>query len=78
MSLIPWIIAYIVDLLFWLWIVKWGGAERLEGTFTSGFLVNVFAPRWSVEGIKFFGYGTIIISTIYFVLGVFIPEFRCF
>jgi hypothetical protein len=76
MSLIAWIIAYALNMLFWLWIVRWGGAERLEGTFSSGLLISVFAPKWSAEGIKVFGYGAIIVSTIGFVLGVFFPDFR--
>ncbi|MBM4341661.1 MAG: hypothetical protein FJ110_19215 [Deltaproteobacteria bacterium] len=76
MSLTWWTIAYVVDLVFWLWVVRWGGAEILEGTFSSGFLISIFAPRWSAEGIKLFGYGTIIISTILFVLGIFFADFR--
>jgi len=78
MPLIAWIIAYALNMLFWLWIVRWGGAERLEGTFSSGLLISVFAPKWSAEGIKVFGYGAIIVSTIGFVLGVFFPDFRYF
>ncbi len=76
MSLIPWIVVYALNMLFWLWIVRWGGAERLEGTFSSGLLISVFAPQWSAEGIRVFGYGAIIVSTIVFVLGVFFPDFR--
>ncbi len=76
MSLTWWTITYLADLLFWLWVVRWGGAERLEGTLSSGFFVSVFAPRWSAEGIKLFGYGTIIITTILFILGIFFADFR--
>ncbi len=78
MPLIRWIICYAASLLFWLWIVRWGGAERLEGTFTSGLLIHIFAPRWSAEGIKLFGWGTIIVTTIFFVLGIFFADFRWF
>jgi hypothetical protein len=50
----------------------------LEGTFSSGFFVSIFAPRWSAEGIRLFGYGTIVISTILFVSGIFFADFRHF
>jgi hypothetical protein len=78
MTIPSWILTYLIDLGFWLWVVRWGGAEWLEGTLSSGFLVNIFAPRWSADGIKLFGYGIIFISTIYFILGIFFPDFRHF
>lgn len=70
------VFTYLINLLFWLWVVRWGGAEWLEGSFTSGFLIHVFAPRWSADGIKLFGYGTIIVSTVMFIVAIFNPEFR--
>ena len=78
MTLLSWILIYLIDLIFWVWIVKWGGAEWLEGTIKAEFLISIFASRWSVEGIKLFGYGIIIISTIIFILGIFISDFRQF
>ena len=76
MSLTVFIITFLINLVFWLWVVRWGGAEWLEGTFTSGFLIHIFAPRWSAEGIKLFAYGMIVISTILFILGIIFPDFR--
>ena len=76
MSLTGLIVTYLINLLFWLWVVRWGGAEWLEGTFTSGFLIHFFAPRWSADGIKLFGYGTLFISTLYFLAALFYPELR--
>jgi len=52
------------------------GAEWLEGTFTSGFLISSFAPRWSADGIKLFGWATLVISTVLFALGLFSPGGR--
>jgi hypothetical protein len=78
MSLTELIVTYLINLVFWLWVVRWGGAEWLEGTFTSGLLINIFAPRWSADGIKLFGYGTILISTILFIIAIFSPDFRYF
>lgn len=76
MSLTELIAFYLINLLFWLWIVRWGGAEWLEGRFISGFLIHFFAPRWSADGIKLFGYGTILFSTVLFVVAIFYPDFR--
>ncbi len=78
MSLTELIIIYVLDLVFWLWVTLWGGAEWLEGKFASGFLIHIFAPAWSADGIKIFGFGMIIISTILFVVGIFFPDFRYF
>lgn len=76
MSLISWALIYFIELLFWLWILRWGGAQWLEGTFTSGLLVSIFAPRWSAEGIKLFALLTLIVSTIWFIIGLFLPDVR--
>ncbi len=78
MSIAELLIVYLMQLLFWLWIVKWGGAKRLEGTFTSGFIIHIFAPRWTEDGIKLFGLGMIVTSTILFLLAIFIADFRYF
>ncbi|BBO88820.1 hypothetical protein [Desulfosarcina ovata] len=78
MSLTELVACYLLNLLFWLWVVRWGGAEWLEGTLASGFLVSLFAPRWSAEGIKLFGVLTILISTILFLVAIFCPDFRYF
>ena len=71
-----WIAVHVSYTAFWLWVLCGGGAERLEGTFESGFLVSAFAPRWSAEGIKAFAFGMLIIGTIGFGSGYFMPEIR--
>lgn len=78
MSITAWIIFYLIDAIFWLWVVRWGGAEWLEGTLASGFLINIFAPKWSSDGIKLYGYGILGISTVAFIAGLFMPEVRYF
>jgi hypothetical protein len=75
-SLAEWITIYLLDLLFWLWVVRWGGAQWLEGTFISGILINLRAPLWDSEGIKLFGWLMLIISTIWFVVGFLVPDLR--
>lgn len=71
-----WLACYALNLLFWLWVIRWGGAERLEGTFTSGLLFSSFAPNWSADGIRMFAWLSLIGSTITFFIGLFRPEFR--
>ena len=78
MELFAWIIGYLLNLLLCLWMVRWGGAEWLEGTFLSGFLVNIFAPRWNAEGIKLLIWLTLLISSVWFLLGLIWPEIRIF
>ena len=81
MSLAEFITIYLLILVFRLWVARCGGAEWLEGTFLSGFQVNIFAPKWSAGGIKLFAYGTLIITTTttkLFVLGLLLPDSRLF
>jgi hypothetical protein len=46
-----WIVLAAVT-LFTAWIVFLGGAERLEGTIKSAFLIHSLAPAWHAAGIK--------------------------
>jgi hypothetical protein len=76
-SLGHWSLFALLDALFWLWVLRWGGAERLEGTFASGFLVSWFAPKWSAEGIKLFALLSLVGTLLAFAVGLFVPEIRC-
>jgi len=78
MSLILWILSYLALAVFWLWIIRWGGAEWMEGKFVSGFLVHMWAVTWTAEGIKVFAWGLLIINTIIFILGIFFHSVRSF
>lgn len=48
------IIILAVDLLLLVWILFLNGAEWLEGSFLSTFLISHLAPRWSAEGIRLY------------------------
>lgn len=79
MSLEPlhvWMIEYALNLLFWLWIIKWGGAEWLADTFIAGFIVNLFTVHWSPDVIKFYGWLILIGTTVWFIIGMAIPDLR--
>ena len=76
MSLTAWTILYCVLAIFWFWIVRFGGAEWLEGKLVSGLLIHIWAVTWTAEGIKVFGWGALIINTVIFALGIVFPDFR--
>jgi hypothetical protein len=70
MELLLWIGSFAAGSLFWAWILFWGGAERLEGSMLSGFLLWIRAPEWPAEGIKLFAWGSWICQTIGFVIAL--------
>ena len=76
MTTTAWISWYFVNGIFWIWVIRWGGAEKLEGSFTSGFLISFLTPNWSAEGIKLFGWLTLMGSTLWFLTGLFVPNLR--
>ncbi len=45
-------IAFAVASLFAGWVIFLGGAERLEGTIKSAFVIQASAPAWHAAGIK--------------------------
>lgn len=76
-SAIEWLSFHLVFSIFWLWILCWGGAQRLEGTLGAGLLISILALRWSAEGIRLFALVTLILGTIFFSIGYFFPSVRC-
>jgi hypothetical protein len=76
MSLLAWVALFAVTSLLWTWVLFWGGADWLEGSFLSGFLIHTFAPRWSAEGIKVFAALTWLLEGLWFILGLFVPGMR--
>lgn len=77
LSLFIWIAAHAAEALFCLWVLRWGGAERLEGTFASGFFFSNFAPRWSAEGLKMAALTLLLFCAVSFAAGLFVPGLRC-
>jgi hypothetical protein len=73
-----WIVIFVFSSLFWCWILFWGGAEWLEGTFLSGLLLHMRAPLWSEEGLKIFAGLTWLIHGVWFLIGLFVPSARAF
>ncbi|NNF98655.1 MAG: hypothetical protein HKM93_04700 [Desulfobacteraceae bacterium] len=77
MSLSAWTILNIINALFWLWILRWGGARWLEG-FKSALLIHWLTINWNAEQIRLYALLILVISIIWFVVGIFIPELRFF
>lgn len=46
------LIAVVAVSAFSAWVIFFGGAERLEGTITSAFLLQVDSVLWHASGIK--------------------------
>ena len=76
MSVARWVGGYVVDLVLSLWILRWGGAQWLEGTFSSGLVISWLASRWTAEGIRAFVLLSFVLTAIWFVVGLFVPEAR--
>ena len=78
MSIGWWIIIYLSNLVFWLWVALWGGAERLDDSFIVYFIITHVRRRWEAESLKLLAWVSIIGSSIWFVMGLFLPEVRLF
>ena len=78
MSTGGWVLVFALEALFLLWLLRWGGARLLEGTFASGCLIAWVTPTWDEEQIKLYALVALVASTIWFVLGLVRPELRIF
>jgi hypothetical protein len=74
MSAQAWVISYAIGLAVWIWILLWGGAEWLEGRFTA-WLFDL-DPNWSADSIKLFGWAILVVTSIWFVIGLRSSEWR--
>lgn len=73
-----WIVLFVVSSLFWCWLLFWGGADWLEGSWLAGLIVHFRATEWTAEGIKVFAALMWLCQTIWFIVGLFTPEARPF
>ena len=76
MTIIGWVIGHSIITAFWLWIIRWGGAELLEGRVASLFLISEHAYFWDAETIRIVACVILAVSLVWFVLGLFFPEMR--
>ena len=76
MGLGGWILLFAANSVFFLWVLRWGGAEWMEG-WRSLFFIDWFrAPLWSAEMIKLYVLLCWIGHAIWFLLGMFMPALR--
>ena len=78
MSILLFTVFFGIDLLFSLWMLRWGGAEWIEYRFSAGLVFGYFAISWTAEQIKLFVFLWLVISSLVFVTGLFVPEVRQF
>lgn len=74
-TLFGWVCLYVLGLFVWRLINYWGGAELLERVDNIPIL-GWFLGNNSAEPTKLAVTGMMIIFTIWFVVGVFVPEAR--
>lgn len=75
MPLLLWILTYIVEMLFWIWIAFRGGAERLDGTWLAN-IVHLGASDWSPESMKLVAWFFMLTTTFWFIWGMVDPGMR--
>jgi hypothetical protein len=76
MSLILWIVLYLVSTVLSWWIVWGGAASRLEGW--PSWLVIDWKYPWTADQIAFYFLMCWLGQTLWFVVGLFVPEARLF
>jgi hypothetical protein len=77
MTTAAWIVLYVVNVIWWLWIARFGGARSIQGGWAS-WLLNPLAWRWDAEVVVLFAWLSLIGSTVWFVFGLFEPAARGF
>jgi len=76
MNYSTWILLFAGNCLFCLWVLRWGGAEWMEGWRSGLFIDSPFSFTWSAEQIKLYVLLSWIGHAIWFVGGLFVPELR--
>lgn len=76
MALLIWTGFFIIDALFWCWVIFWGGAERLQETWIADVLICYGAHNCDADGIKLLAWVILIGTAIWYIIGLFVPELR--
>ncbi|MEN2508423.1 hypothetical protein V8Z77_16055 [Stutzerimonas stutzeri] len=75
MSTLEFVALYLLNSVFWKWIISWGGAQWIEG-WKSMVVLDWFAWPWNAEQIRLYALVMWSFSTLFFVIGLFKPEWR--
>jgi hypothetical protein len=70
-----WTLLYVVQAAFWLWLIRFRGANAVEGSWAA-WLLHPVAWRWNADLIRFYAWLSLITSTGWFVLGLLEPAAR--
>jgi hypothetical protein len=77
MSTALWVAFFVAQILFWLWVARYGGARWLAGrTAAAFFFIDPRVSQWEEEGIKLFGWVSLIATMLWFVVGLADPDAR--
>jgi hypothetical protein len=74
-TLLEFIIYQGIGILFWVWILRWGGADRIEG-WRSWALIGWFAGHWAAEQIRFYAFILLGVELVWLAVGIFVPAAR--
>jgi hypothetical protein len=76
MDYAAWVLLFITNCLFCLWVLRWGGAEWMEGWRSIFFVDWAQSIAWTAEQIKLYVLVCWIGHTLWFAIGLFLPEAR--
>ncbi len=76
MTLLVWTFLFAASSLACAWLLRWGGAEWLEGWKAAFFIDWMRAADWSAEQIKLWVLLTWGLHALWFVLGLAVPLMR--
>jgi len=77
MSVLQWLLLFLLSSIFYGWVLLGNGAKWLEG-WQSWWLIGWFSLDWTAEQIRLYVLIIWIVETIWFVVGLFQPSLRTF
>jgi hypothetical protein len=76
MSLEVWVLLFAATVLFWAWVIFWGGADWLEESVFSILLFGYDTEYASARFIRFYAWLSLLGTGIWFVVGLVNPQAR--
>lgn len=78
MGIICWILLFIIHSLILKWILSWGGAKFINSFYVAKIFFSFLNTDLNEEQLRFYTLVIWVMITIWFVLGIFIPNLRFF
>ncbi|MFC4762700.1 hypothetical protein [Dyella koreensis] len=76
MNLFYWFLFFAASSVFVFWVMRWGGAEWMEGWRSLFFIDWLHASLWNAEQIKLYFLLLWVVHAAWFVIGIFAPAVR--